>query len=435
MRRLQIFLLWLADIAFFYLALFIALLAESRTEVLGSFQSHFLPFTIILLLWLLVFYIGELYDFRHFKNFVELSKIFFVVFLVCVGLAIGFFYLTADFFGIAPKTNLLLVIIIFGALGLAARLFASRNLAKYKTKAFFIKPEKEAANLIEYLKNNAQLGYEPVVITEISGLKADLADTIQERAITIILPAHLLASEEITKMIYENLGENIDVVINEELHETIFRKLPASELNEAWFLKNIARPKTYAKLKYFCEPFFAAIIFIILLPLLLLVAILVKLTSPGPIIYAQRRVGRGGKIFVLYKFRTMIKDAEREGPKWAATKDTRVTPVGRFLRHAHLDELPQLINIIKGELSFVGPRPERPEFVEELKRQIPFYNIRHLGKPGIAGWAQLNYKYGASVEDAARKLEYDLFYLKNNSLILDFVIILKTLKRFFVKAT
>ena len=127
----------------------------------------------------------------------------------------------------------------------------------------------------------------------------------------------------------------------------------------------------------------------------------------------------------------MKADAEKNGPQWASKNDSRVTFIGRILRFCHLDELPQLFNIFKGELSFVGPRPERPEFIKELKEKIPYYEIRHLVKPGITGWAQINYRYGASLEDAYKKLEYDIFYLKNRSLILDLLIILKTIKAIF----
>ncbi len=164
------------------------------------------------------------------------------------------------------------------------------------------------------------------------------------------------------------------------------------------------------------------------LPLQLLIALAILLTSPGPVFYAQERVGRGGRPFRLVKFRTMVPDAERHGARWAARKDPRVTPVGRFLRLTRLDELPQLLNVLKGEMSVVGPRPERPVFVEELARQIPFYRERHAMKPGITGWAQLNYPYGASVEDARIKLEYDLYYIKNYTLFLDMLIIVQTLR-------
>jgi lipopolysaccharide/colanic/teichoic acid biosynthesis glycosyltransferase len=162
-------------------------------------------------------------------------------------------------------------------------------------------------------------------------------------------------------------------------------------------------------------------------PLLTLCAIAIRLDSPGPIIFRQTRVGWHGQTFTIFKLRTMRKDSELK-PQWAQVNDARVTRVGRFLRLTHIDELPQLINVLRGEMSFVGPRPERPEFVEKLNRQIPNYDMRHFLLPGITGWAQVNFRYGASVADARRKLELDLYYVMNASLILDLLIVLKTVR-------
>ncbi|RMF11503.1 MAG: TIGR03013 family PEP-CTERM/XrtA system glycosyltransferase [Alphaproteobacteria bacterium] len=173
----------------------------------------------------------------------------------------------------------------------------------------------------------------------------------------------------------------------------------------------------------------AGSVLIVSLPVMLLAALAIRLTSPGPVFYRQERVGRGGRIFHLLKFRSMVVDAEPEGhPRWASADDPRITPVGRFLRMTRIDELPQVINVLKSEMSFVGPRPERPFFVARLARDIPFYRERHAMKPGITGWAQINYPYGASIADSRRKLEYDLYYIKNYTLFLDIVIILQTLR-------
>jgi sugar transferase (PEP-CTERM system associated) len=166
---------------------------------------------------------------------------------------------------------------------------------------------------------------------------------------------------------------------------------------------------------------------ILSLPIMLLVALVIRLDSPGPVIYRQRRVGLRGKCFDVLKFRSMRTDAETgTGAQWAVQNDPRVTRVGRWLRQYRIDELPQFVNVIQGEMSFVGPRPERPEFVEELRKQIPYYDERHSVRPGVTGWAQVQYSYGSSVEDAIRKLEYDLFYLKNMSPLFDCSIILDT---------
>ncbi|WND02612.1 TIGR03013 family PEP-CTERM/XrtA system glycosyltransferase [Temperatibacter marinus] len=163
-------------------------------------------------------------------------------------------------------------------------------------------------------------------------------------------------------------------------------------------------------------------------PLMIIAAILVKVTSKGPLFYVQERVGYGGKSFDLFKFRTMTVTAEQDGPQWAQENDPRVTAVGGFFRRTRIDELPQILNVLRGDMSFVGPRPERPFFVDQFNKSIPFYQERHFVKPGITGWAQLRYPYGASEEDAKRKLEYDLYYIKNYSIFLDVLIILQTVR-------
>jgi exopolysaccharide biosynthesis polyprenyl glycosylphosphotransferase len=164
-------------------------------------------------------------------------------------------------------------------------------------------------------------------------------------------------------------------------------------------------------------------------PLALMVMALIKLTSPGPVFYRQERVGQHGRPFTVLKFRSMRVDAEHgTGPVWAQKNDTRATPVGRFLRRTRLDEIPQLWNALRGDMSMVGPRPERPGFVADLTKQIPFYGQRHVAKPGVTGWAQVKYTYGASVEDALQKLQYDLYYIKNMSVALDIFVMLQTVK-------
>lgn len=172
----------------------------------------------------------------------------------------------------------------------------------------------------------------------------------------------------------------------------------------------------------------ASAFFAVLWPFMLLTAIAVKLESPGPVLYHQVRVGLNGRQFRIYKFRSMRQDAEKNGAVWAQKNDARVTKVGAFIRNTRLDELPQLYNVLAGSMSFVGPRPERPEFVTDLSQQIPFYDTRHKVKPGLMGWAQLKYPYGASVEDAKNKLQYDLYYTKNHSFLMDMLIMIQTVE-------
>jgi sugar transferase (PEP-CTERM system associated) len=175
--------------------------------------------------------------------------------------------------------------------------------------------------------------------------------------------------------------------------------------------------------------FISCICLIILLPIMALIVVAIKIGSSGPVFYRQKRVGQKGKTFVLLKFRSMKEDAEKEtGPVWAEEKDQRVTRIGKVLRKLRLDEIPQMINVLRGEMSFVGPRPERPHFVKHLTDEIPFYEKRHAVKPGITGWAQIEYPYGASEKDALEKLKYDLYYIKNMSLFLDLFILFRTIK-------
>jgi sugar transferase (PEP-CTERM system associated) len=173
----------------------------------------------------------------------------------------------------------------------------------------------------------------------------------------------------------------------------------------------------------------SVVMLILVLPILLLTALAIKLESVGPILYRQERVGLHGRQFILLKFRSMRVDAERDGmPQWARKRDPRVTRVGAWIRLLRIDELPQLVNVLKGDMSFVGPRPERPLFVEQIAREVPFYLERHSVKPGVTGWAQINYPYGASIEDARQKLSYDLYYLKNRGVFLDLVVLTQTVR-------
>ncbi len=213
--------------------------------------------------------------------------------------------------------------------------------------------------------------------------------------------------------------------------ETVFKKVPLKELHPSQLIYSGElgpRPRRVALQRAYSSLIALAGV-IVCAPLMLFIAVVIKLTSRGPILFRQARVGWQGKAFTLYKFRSMYADAEAAtGAVWAAKNDPRVTPIGRWLRRFRLDELPQFFNVLRGEMSIVGPRPERPEFVGALTEQIPFYRRRHAVRPGITGWAQINHPYGDTVEDAARKLEYDLFYIKNLSPAMDAFIIFHTLK-------
>ncbi len=223
----------------------------------------------------------------------------------------------------------------------------------------------------------------------------------------------------------------IEVVDAPTFYEQLTGKILLENITAGWFVFSggFRRTRFLRTFKKIVDKLIAVSILTATLPLIILIALLTKITSPGPVLYRQVRVGEREKLFVLYKFRTMRRDAEDStGAVWARENDPRVTMLGGFLRKTRLDEIPQLYNVLKGDMSFIGPRPERPEFIEELKRIIPFYSERHFVKPGLTGWAQVKYPYGASVEDAIEKLRYDLYYIKNMSWHLDILIILETIK-------
>ena len=215
------------------------------------------------------------------------------------------------------------------------------------------------------------------------------------------------------------------------LYEQLTGRVPVEHVGSNWYVAMpIWHPGTgtlYPLLKRLMDIVLASLGLFFLGLAFPLIAAAIYLDSPGPIFYTQERVGKGGRRFRIYKFRTMVPDAEQGKAVWATTNDPRVTRVGRFLRRAHIDEFPQFLNILKGEMSAVGPRPERPEFVEELVQEIPFYRVRHAVKPGMAGWALVKYGYASSKEDALIRLQYDLYYIKHQSLWLDIVILLKTI--------
>jgi sugar transferase (PEP-CTERM system associated) len=215
------------------------------------------------------------------------------------------------------------------------------------------------------------------------------------------------------------------------VYEEYTGKIAVENLRPSWliFSEGFRKTRLLITAKRVLDVIFSAAGLVIGAPIMLLVAVAVRTSSRGPVFYHQRRVGRHGREFTAHKFRTMRENAESEsGPVWSQLNDTRVTPIGGFLRRTRLDEMPQLWNVLIGDMSFVGPRPERPEFVRELTERIPFYGQRHVLKPGLTGWAQVRYTYGASVEDAIEKLQYDLYYIKNLSIALDFVIVLETIK-------
>ena len=225
--------------------------------------------------------------------------------------------------------------------------------------------------------------------------------------------------------------QGMTVLEGESFYENLAGKILAENINPSWLIYSdgFRKSRLIRLRKRAGDLVLAGLGLLVSLPLTLLTAVAIKLDSKGPIIYKQERCGQDGRTYKLCKFRSMVDNAELEcGPMWALDDDCRVTTVGKILRKFRLDEIPQMWNVLKGDMSFIGPRPERPEFIEELQKIVPYYSQRHTVKPGITGWAQVSYGYGASVEDALEKLKYDLFYIKNMSAFMDYMIILKTIK-------
>jgi sugar transferase (PEP-CTERM system associated) len=225
--------------------------------------------------------------------------------------------------------------------------------------------------------------------------------------------------------------DGLEVIDGNTFVEMLTGKLIVRNLNPGWLIFSDGFQKSPLQeiLKRVADIVFSLVLLVLLLPLMAVVAVLIKLDSKGPIIFSQQRAGKGRHLYQIFKFRSMVQDAEKAtGPVWAGEGDTRITRVGKIIRRLRIDELPQIWDVLKGDMSFVGPRPEREVFIKELVKQVPYYDARLTVKPGITGWAQINYSYGASVEDAVEKLNYDLFYIKNMSFLMDMLIILRTVK-------
>ncbi len=233
------------------------------------------------------------------------------------------------------------------------------------------------------------------------------------------------------KVLLDCRVRGIDVIEGNSFYETLTGKLSVEQLNPGWLIFSEGFRHSHVKryLKRLLDLAISAGMIIVLFPLIVFLAIIIKLESRGPVLFSQERVGEKRKPYRVYKFRSMVNDAEKlSGPKWAEDDDPRITRVGKFIRKWRLDELPQLWNVLKGDMSFVGPRPEREFFVKKLEKDIPYYGKRFTVKPGLTGWAQVSYGYGASVADAVEKLNYELFYIKNMSLLMDIVIVFRTVK-------
>lgn len=441
MTAIKRFSLFIGDIVILYLALFLTLYFRYLENWTTQWPEHIYPFTIIYILWLIVFYIIGLYDLNLARNNLDFFLTLTRALLINAVLAIAFFYFI-PYFGITPKTILFIHLLVFALLFVAWRQVFNFFI---KTPALLnsvliIGQGKESKELTAHIKDNPQLGYRIKKIIEAQDV-AILSDLIKiivrEKIQLIVIAVNPHRDGTLVRNLYHCLPLKTIVMDLPAFYEKITGKIPVSSIEEMWFLENLmcGRRSIFEAAKRVFDVAFASIGLITSAPLFPFIATAIKINSSGPVLIRQKRVGQDNQIYELLKFRSMYAlapdgSAENNGAQWSQKEDKRITAVGNILRKTRLDELPQLWNILKGNMSFVGPRPERPEFAfsNDLLSKIPFYQIRHTIKPGLTGWAQIKYPYGSSIEDTLQKLQYDLFYIKNRSFILDSGIILKTIK-------
>ncbi len=432
-RKIKALILILGDFSLLYISLYLTLLIRYQEMVRQTiWDIHQKPFFYIHILWILIFYIGGLYDITGFTSFKRLFDRILKTMAAAGLFATLIFYLTlTPEMEIAPKTNLFIDIVILTILLVFWRKLYWTIMGKSsKIKTLFFGGSKEVKSIASMLQNNPHLGYDPAVV--LSETNSDLIGLVKEKGIHLIVASkEMMQDENHAKQFYSVLPLGVTIIDFPGFYETLTEKIPVSIINETWFLENLfeINKKNFELTKRILDITLAILLGIPTIFLIPIIALLIKLESKGAVFYKQLRVGKNGRVFKIIKFRSMIKDAEKNKSGWTKPdgKDNRVTRIGSVLRKTRLDELPQLWNVLKGEMSFIGPRPERPEFIEDLEKEIPHYAMRHLIKPGLSGWAQIKFPYNAAAEDAMEKLQYDLFYLKNRSLTLDLAIALKTL--------
>lgn len=435
-KRLKISLALISDILIFYIALWLTLIIRYILidRAPGTFYSsislHLIPFTIIFFFWLTIFWISGLYDITKLRN----EELFYKTLLVAFGansaIAIAFFYFI-PYFIITPKINLFIDL----ALTLFFLYFWRHYFNRWareslKLHLVFLGANNETMELKEFLLKNPQLGF------RVDGILApdnfsELENLWHTKKFSLIVTAEKFGQgEKLAKVLFEYFKKGVTINDLDKFYETVTKRVPISIIKEIWFLENISEIERgfYETIKRVFDVTLGIVFGIVTILIFPIVVIGIKIFDPGPIFYRQVRIGKNGKKFNLAKFRSLTATKKNEGLMQKPSENEMMV-FGKFLRKCHIDELPQIWNILKGEMSFIGPRPEKPDFVESLSKEIHFYQMRQLIKPGITGWAQLNNpNAGPTIKETLEKLQYDLYYIKNRSIFLDLTITLKTLR-------
>lgn len=441
-KKEPIFLL-VGDIFFLVVSLWLALLVRyGEAEVYTQFDAHIEPFAILIAVWLLVFFIAGLYE-KHtllLKN--RLPALIFNALLTNTVIAILFFYLI-PYFGIAPKTNLFIYLVISFILMVVWRQGAAHAVtSRRRWSAVLVGSGSVLEDLEREINNNPR--YSLHITKTIDAHRCDGEECLRQihhalntkGATIVIADIHHPTVEAIIPKLYQLLFKGVRFLDMAVVYEEVFDRIPLSLVKHSWFLEHLRASKgIYDGFKRLMDILVALVCGIISLVFYPFIVAVIKLGDGGDIFYTAVRVGQNNSPFVLYKFRTM---STRDSGDDVLKSKGKVTRVGRILRVTRLDELPQLWNILRGDISFVGPRPEFPKLAERYEEEIPYYNVRHLIKPGLSGWAQMYHEnhphHGIDADATREKLSYDLFYIKNRGIFLDIKITLKTLKVFFSRA-
>jgi exopolysaccharide biosynthesis polyprenyl glycosylphosphotransferase len=432
-RRFYQMILLAADALSLGLAFTIALLVRFRELSLNEAIQEFVlspKFIFVYVIFVFSFYLFDLYEPRSWRSslFSPLKTALAVV-LATLLMFSWFYFFSAQTAGVYGRGVFLgSVFLVFLAALLSRLLIYRSEQSRNERQTWLFLGDR--ASFEQLVKDIERLKVAKSMVHQgFDKSEAELEQILQKEWTGVIVAP--MAPTQFNKILMGVRLKGQAILSLQNFYEFNCGKLPVNSLDDSWFAFSegfsILHSPLSVRLKRLSDIVISLILLIISSPIMLLTAILIRLESRGSPLYTQTRVGQHGTLFVMHKFRSMCTNAETStGAKWAEKNDARVTHVGRLIRKIRLDELPQLYNILKGDMSFVGPRPERPEFTAKLREQIPFYDFRHLVKPGLTGWAQVMYPYGASVDDAREKLQYELFYIKNYSFELDIEIVLKT---------